>query len=658
MTNLLEALQLAVGHHSAGRLNDAADLYQQILAADPCHADATHLLGVVAHQSGDPPTAVTLIKAAIQLDGERAFYHNNLGQAQQSLGRPDAAAASFQRAIELDSRCCQAFYNLAMLRHDEGDWVSTVALCRRATAIKPDYTDALRLLAVALWAQEDRTGALACYEQFLANEPGDLATIENLGVLHRDLGDYASAAERFHQALAIDPRSAQWHVHLGDLAALQHDWQAAIGQFETAIAVDPQSAKAHMHLGSAWQAQGELERAIVHYRRAIDIQPDRADALYNLGTAEQKLRRLDEAAEHFRAALAADPRLADASLHLGDYHQQRGDLDLALHYYDRALEVKQVSAKAHFNRGMILLSKGRWNEGWQEYEWRTKILESPTRRFDHLPRWDGGQRPSATLLVHWEQGLGDSLQFIRYVPLIRNRVGRVITLVARPLARILRHAGFVDVYDDEHALPEIDCQIPLLSLPGIVGTTLANVPAAVPYLTADETLVEKWRERLSSITGLRIGICWQGNARNLIDKTRSLPLASFEPVAQLPGVQLISLQKRDGLEQVDQVRERFAVHKLGGDWDESAGPFMDSAAVMQNLDLVITADTAVAHLAGALGVRVWVLLSIQPDWRWLHERGDTPWYPTMRLMRQSRTGDWDELLTRVAAEVAGLQTNR
>jgi len=656
MATIPETLQTAVNHHLAGRLSEAAAIYRQVLSIDSQHAEATHLLGLVAHQQGDQPTAVTLMSQAINLDATQPFYHNNLGEAYRALGRLDEAIHCYQRALAINQHTFQAYYNLALVRHAQGDAIATVALCRQAIAIRPDYADALHLLAGVLWTGGDSIGARSAFEQLLKHDPNNLSALVNLGVLLRDLGEYPESLRRFHAALAIAPGSAELHVHLGDVAAAGKDWPAAVAAYETALALDPRSATAQLHLGSACQAQGQFDEAVKLYCSALAIQPDLISAHYNLGTALEKLGRGQEAAESFRAALAIDPQFADAGLNLGGYYQQCGELDRALECYDQALAIKHDAAKAHFNRGLILLTKGRLAEGWAEYEWRTRIPGFPMRPFD-LPRWNGEPRPNATLLVHTEQGLGDVLQFVRYLPQVRQRVGRVVTLVHSPLVQILRQSGFADVFDDEAALPQPDLQVPLLSLPGIFGATLENLPEQSAYLSASPDLVAKWRERLAPLTGFRIGIAWQGSPKNLNDSARSFPLSAFESIAALPGVRLVSLQKRDGLDQLQALGERFAVHSLGEDFDASAGAFMDTAAVMKNLDLVIAADTATAHLAGGLGVKVWVPLATRADWRWFQDREDTPWYPTMQLFRQRRPGEWGEVFARIADELRRLDTD-
>jgi hypothetical protein len=275
----------------------------------------------------------------------------------------------------------------------------------------------------------------------------------------------------------------------------------------------------------------------------------------------------------------------------------------------------------------------------------------PIRHFDR-PLWDGTPLGERTLLVHAEQGLGDTLHFVRYLKLARRLAPKLIFSPQPALVPLLRHSGMGDVLVEDTMQAAFDLHVPLLSLPGILGTRGDNIPSDVPYLSVPRELVEKWRTRLAAIDGLRIGIAWQGSRGHVGDRERSIPFSSFAPLAQVEGVTLISLQKGDGTQQLAQAG--FGVRTLGDDWDESAGPLVDTAAAMQHLDLVVTADTAIAHLAGALGVRVFVALATRADWRWFRSASDTPWYPTMTLFRQSRAGDWGEVFARIVREVRGV----
>ncbi|MEX2113686.1 MAG: tetratricopeptide repeat protein, partial [Pirellulales bacterium] len=454
----------------------------------------------------------------------------------------------------------------------------------------------------------------------------------------------------------LDPKSAELHVGLGDLEAARTQWPQAIAAYQAAITLEPTLAIAEGHLAAAFQAAGALEEAVTHYRRAIELSPQYTTAHYNLGTALDSLGQREAAARLFEAAINLDPTYVDAHVNLGCYDHSQLDMERALASYDRALALSPDSAKARYNRAMCLLTNGKLRDGWSDYEWRMRVPGFPMHSFDR-PLWDGSGFQGKTLLVHAEQGLGDTMQFVRYLPLVRQRGGRVILLVDAVLVQLLQQSGCQDVYPHPRDLPDFDVQAPLMSLPGIFGTTLENIPAEVPYLSADPGLVAVWNKRLSGIAGYRVGICWQGNPSLDTDHIRSFPLAVMEPLARVPGVRLVSLQRMAGLNQLAGLAGKFDVVDLGPQFENEAGGFLNAAAVIANLDLVITADTAIAHLAGALGAPVWLALARQTDWRWLRDRSDTPWYPTMRLFRRSATEDWPQLFVRMATDLRGLVEN-
>jgi hypothetical protein len=316
---------------------------------------------------------------------------------------------------------------------------------------------------------------------------------------------------------------------------------------------------------------------------------------------------------------------------------------------------------ARWNRTLLSLLQGNFEQAWPEYERRWELPGTPRRDFAE-PLWDGSPLAGRTILLYAEQGLGDTVQFIRYVPLVKQCGGKVVVECQPHLLRLLSNMPEIDrLIAHGSPLPAYDVRAPLLSLPGIFRTTLANVPATVPYLVADPALVEWWRQGLAksdvlplpSVIGpcFKVGIAWQGSVTYRYDRQRSIPLAYFSKLAEVPGIQLISLQKGPGTEQLAALGEGQRIVNLSRQLDEKSGAFMDTAAVMKNLDLVITSDTVVAHLAGALGVPVWVALALTPDWRWLLERDDSPWYPTMKLFRQTRFGDWAAVFERMAAEL-------
>ena len=367
------------------------------------------------------------------------------------------------------------------------------------------------------------------------------------------------------------------------------------------------------------------------YQEPLRLKPDFAEGHYNLGNALQAQggsAALAEAVAHYQEALRLKPDYAEAHNNLGSALQDQGQLAEAVTQYQEALRLKPDYAEAHLGNRAAGLASGRRPRarGWPEYEWRwqSKDFSSSKRSFSQ-PLWDGSSLAGRTILLHAEQGLGDTIQFVRYAPLVKSSGGTVILECQPALLPLLQSCAGVDrLVARGSSLPHFDVHAPLLSLPGILGTTLSTIPAETPYLFADTNLVEHWRQELSRMRGFKIGIAWQGNLQYKADRQRSCRRAVFAPLARLEGVQLISLQKGTGAEQLADDANPLSVTDLGSDFDEVSGPFMDTAAVMQQLNLVVSVDTAVAHCAGALGIPVWVALPFAPHWPWMLQREDSP----------------------------------
>jgi hypothetical protein len=386
-----------------------------------------------------------------------------------------------------------------------------------------------------------------------------------------------------------------------------------------AIESDPSSYAAHYNLGVALERAGKFDEAVERFRRAIDLRPDRAEPLTALSTALQHLQRSAEAIDISRRAVALQPD----------------------------------DAEAHGVLAQHLLRAGEFKRGWAEYEWRWKCesFKEPRRQFAK-PRWNGSSLKGKTILLHHEQGFGDTIQFARYVPLLAARGAGVILHVPRELVRLLRRMpDVVDVVPfDDPAPTEFDVHAPLMSLPMLTSTTLKTIPANVPYLTSHRGASEEWERRLQQDGAkLRVGLAWAGRPTHPNDRQRSIPLESLAPLGDVdPGIVFYSLQKWDPESAANRPPGRMNLVNAARELND----FADTAALVENLDLVIAADTAVVHLAGAMAKKVWLLLPASPDFRWLLEREDSPWYPTMRLFRQERWGDWGEVIERVAAELA------
>lgn len=616
MPTIAEVLSAGVTSHRTGDLAQAESLYRQVLAADADNADAWHLLGLVAHARGQFAEAIQMIERAIQLDGREPGFHQHLAEVHRSLGQ----------------------------------FAQAEACCRQALQLNPAMAQAHNTLGLAQAARGLFELAAESYRQAIAGDPNFAAAHNNLGEFLHSQSRFAEAAACYRNALAIEPRDAKGLCNLGSTLAELGQNDEAIACFRRAAEINPQLAEPHFNLGAMLQGQGDHAAAIESYQNAIRVQPDCVPALNNLGTLYKQHDKLPEAIACYQRALEFHPDFAEVLNNLGNIFKLQGRIDEARVCYDQTLRIRPDYLQARCNRALMDLADGKLAEGWADYEYRSSYPDFPRRAWSQ-PAWRGEPLEGRTLLVHAEQGLGDTLQFARYIPLLAGRGGELILEVSPLLLPLLAESGFrqwAHLVPKGEPLPAFDLQVPLLSLPGIFGTTLADIPSRVPYLSANEALVHHWKAALGNGPDLKVGIAWQGSPTYSGDRFRSVPLVNFAPLAR-PNVELVSLQRGYGAEQMAAIAGQFSVRDLGDEVDRRHGAFMDTTAVMRNLDLVITSDTAVAHLAGALGVPVWVALALSADWRWLRQRDDSPWYPTMRLFRQTTFDDWQPVFARMAA---------
>jgi tetratricopeptide (TPR) repeat protein len=653
MSTPFESLQSAVHHHQAGDLARAEALYRQVLADEPRNADAHHLLGLIALTRDEPQRAVEHIQTAIDCNPSAAQFHFHLGAGFTRLGRKQEAVDSHARAARLQPGSAQMHNALGTAHREAGQAAPAEAAYRQAVRIDPAYAEARNNLGNALQDQGRLEEAAAQFKAAARLRP-DLAEIQfNLGNCCKEQNKIAEAIAAYRRAVALKPDLAMAQQNLGLLLQQQNELAEAVECHRAAARLMPECIDAHSALGAALQKLDQFDEARRCYYRVLELDPANVTAQYNLATAFHTQGDLREAANYYRAALAAAPHHGEAKTGLGMVCMMRGDIDGARECFGQALWDWPESPEAHFFHGNLLLTEGKMLEGWKEFEYRSRCSFGTPRSFA-LPRWDGSPLDGRTLLVHAEYGFGDMMQFIRYDPMVRGaaRGGRVLVEVHPRIIPLFAASGYRDLVPRAATLPPFDLEVPMMSLPGIFQTTLDTIPADVPYLFADANLAAQWRARLAEYPGFKIGIHWQGNAKYAQDRQRSMPLACFAPLAAVPGVTLISLQKGPGSEQVASACESgVQVVDLTASMDNEAGAFMDTAAVIQSLDLVVTSDSAVAHLAGAMGAKVWLALSAAAEWRWLLAREDSPWYPTMRLFRQRTLGDWADVFARIADEL-------
>jgi tetratricopeptide (TPR) repeat protein len=529
-----------------------------------------------------------------------------------------------------------------------GELAQAEQLCRQVLRAGPDEADGWHLLGLACAAQGKWPEAADSFTRAHRLAPGHAEAHFQLGRALAALGRPQEAQASFERALGLDPGSAETRLHLGTALAEQRRLGEAAARFREALRLRPDHAEAHLRLAAALEGQGQLDEAEAHYRALLGLRPEHADGHNALGILLARQGRQEEALAHFAAVLRIDPGQARAHNNLGAGLCELGRPAEALAHFERAVELWPDYAEAHKSLGMLWLLQGDFARGWAEYEWRWRCQDFRPRAGPQ-PLWDGGPLGGKTVLLQAEQGIGDTIQFVRYAPLVKQRGGRVLLEGSRSLLPLLRTCPGVDAcVPAGEAAPDFAVHLPLLSLPRVLGTTPATVPARVPYLAAEPDLVQRWRRELSCLGGLKVGLVWQGSPKNAADRRRSIPLGQFEPLARVEGVRLVSLQKGPGAEQLADVTGRFAVADYGSRLDVRTGAFQETAAALTNLDLLVSCDTAAAHLAGALAVPVWLALSFAADWRWLLGREDSAWYPTMRLFRQERLGEWGPVFARMA----------
>jgi tetratricopeptide (TPR) repeat protein len=544
-----------------------------------------------------------------------------------------ATAEAFEQAVSL---------------HRQGRLPAAEALYRAALAQNADHVGALQQLGILRLQQGDFDDASRLLRRVLDRDPASCEARVNLGVALLALNRPADALEHFEKAVVLEPERADAHYNLGRaLQALKRTAEAG-ACYERVIALKPSHAEAHNNLGNVHLALNRPRQAIACLEAALAIRPDYADAHSNLGIALHVLDRFDEALASYARALAIQPDHADAHNNLGLALRDMNRHAEAIACFERAQAVKPDMVDAQVNESLARLAVGDFDSGWKKYEWR-RMTASFHRRKSPRPLWLGNwDLAGKTILLHGEQGLGDTLQFARYVPLVARQGARVILAVQRPLAPLLAGlAGVAVLRAQGDAVPPYDCYCPLPSLPLAFGTTVDTIPAEVPYIGVPADRAGKWRPVTEAIGRPRIGLMWAGNLAHP-NRRRWIALRHLLPLLQLGDLHFAALQ-RELPEGDAPLLESAQVPTFLG---EQQADLADTAALIAGLDLVITVDTAIAHLAGALGKPVWVLLPFSADWRWLRHRDDSPWYPTARLFRQPALGDWAGLVTQVADALA------
>jgi tetratricopeptide (TPR) repeat protein len=541
-------------------------------------------------------------------------------------------------------------YELAVQYYEKGKLSEAEHTLKEIVRSQPDSTAALYLLAEISYGSENYDAAVRYLREAIRYDPANAEAYSNLGFILQGKGQPDDAVTCYQRAIELDPDLLQAYMHLGNTFREKGRFDDAVRYYQKALQICPDLPDAYSNIGITLLKAKQPDKAVVFCQKAVELAPHDVNMYYNLGIALQENGQLDEAVTCYQKASQLAPCDAEIYNNLAFALQENRRPYEAIPYYQKALSLRPDYATAHWNFSLALLLTGNFREGWKEYEWRwgTKYLLSSKRDFGQ-PLWTGSDIKGLTILLHAEQGLGDTFQFIRYAPLVAGRGAKVIFECYGHMASLMRSVGGIhQVVVRGEELPAFDVHCPLLSLPLAFDTTLETIPATIPYISADPSLTGKWKDRFKNDESkLKIGIVWAGNPGFKQNRYRNIPLHFFIPVAGIPGVTLYSLQKGEEA-------ENPPVGMVLLDYTSEIDDFSDTASFIENLDLVISVDTAVAHLAGAMGKPVWTLLPFSPEWRWLMDREDSPWYPTMKLFRQPSHGNWEAVISDVAGELENL----
>ncbi len=612
---------LGLALFSLGRMDDALGALDKAAAINPSSPLIRHNYGIVLLEAGRADQAVYQLHEAISLNPGFTEAHFNLGNALMQMKRPQDAVFHYERTLSNNPGHVNALYNMGIALKECCRFPLAIEILQRLLNIKPDHKQGLFQLALTYQISGNLDAAVESYHALLKIEPGFPGASYNLGVCYHELSRFEDAITCFKQAISINPKDARAFNYLGLSLEETGQPEEAAASYRKAIMLDNSLREAHSNLANMLMNQGKYDQAINAYQESVSLDPDFFIGWYNLGNCYMELNRLDDAAA----------------------------------MYQKAIKIKADFVEAHWNLSHVLLKQGNYKEGFQEYMWRWKRKDAPALDFT-APLWNKKTLHNGSLLVHTEQGLGDAIQFVRYIPLLRRYAGEIILACDKSLIDLFIHNRIADKVIDKISIKNIggtyDAHIPLLNLPALFTDSVHAIPCDIPYLKPQKILVDYFENIVADNDRLKVGLVWKGNPNHKNDRNRSCRPADLVPLLNIPGTSFFSLQKDNSATALEDFENMVA------DLSKELKTFSHTAAVIHHLDIVITVDTSVAHLAGAMGKPVWLLLPYVPEWRWLLNANTTPWYPTMTLYRQSSRGDWSSPVNNIKNHLEKIAADR
>ncbi len=635
-----------------GDFAEAARCFGDALAAEPGAHSVLNKLGFCLTELGRFEEALQHLQRAPALESPSANVlaetHYLLANLAKIRGTPQQAVQCLQSVIACDPQFEPAYRDLCFLLLDASKLDDAQHLMQAALQQFPDSAEFHFYLGNIFHEQRRWEAASSSFRAALELAPDYAFAYVNLSAALQEQGEIEQALAMLEQALARNPDVSDWHVKRGYLLQLQSRFGEAFEAYQRAIAMHPTLARAHANLGSLYEHQEQLELALACYREAAMLEPDNPDFLFNLGAGLQARRDAEDAIACYEKILQIAPGNTKAMVNLAVVLSMQGRMDEALACYDKVLAMHPEMAQVHVNKAYLLLKLGRFPEGWREYEYRWQCADAPVRVAFTQPLWLGQQDlQGKAILLYGEQGYGDMLHFVRYASLVAARGATVYLLLPAVLTSLARScAGVAAVFTQGEDIPPFDFLCPLMSLPLACGTELSSIPGMVPYLHSDPVRVASWRMRLGEKRGLRVGLAWAGDPRKAqpmaaaMDKQRSMPFQQLLPLFDVPGIEFFCLQMGEARAQME---GSAGLRDFTGELHD----FQDTACLIENLDLVISVDTSIVHLCGALARPVWMMDRHGHCYRWLPDREDSPWYPSLRIFRQDTPGDWSGVVKRI-----------